>query len=260
MPLAQRRAHVLSEEEQARTISIIGTRSRFPSRDMAIFALSHSAGLRVGEIAGLNVGDCYEDAAGTLISKSKPMAPSTRTVSIKPIACLTADTAFALPESVNAQAWAQTPIFKLRIETTLTRTKGNRPRVVYLDSPLLRKALDQYLATRLALKLRGAKSGSLESQPLFLTQKGTRFSTSTLCQLFQRFYGPGWADVKNAKGHSGRRTFITNLAEQGYNLKAIAQLAGHSSIQTTAIYIDTNPLQLKRMAASATSVKLERLL
>lgn len=206
------RAHVLSEDEQARTLAVIGSRSRFPARDRAIFALSHCAGLRVSEIAALNVSDVAEPTKAGLAVKAAAM---------------------------------------------LTKTKGDKPRSVYLDSPLLGKALRQYLIS--LGSGHSSSRGGLDG-PLFLTQKGGRFNTATMCQLFQRFYSAGWADVKNAKGHSGRRTFITNLAEQGYNLKAIAQLAGHSSIQTTAIYIETNPLQLKRMSASATSVKLERLL
>ena len=217
MATVTNRAHVLSEDEQARTLSMIGSRSRFPARDKAIFALSHCAGLRVGEIAALNLSDVLE------------------------------------------LGWDASPRFKLKVQATLTKTKGSKPRVIYLDSPLLGKALIQHLEERLRMGSRLQRKSDVP-QPLFMTQKSNRFNTSTLCQLFQRLYGPSWAGIKNAKGHSGRRTYITNLAEQGYNLKAIAVLAGHSNIQTTAIYIDTNPLQLKRMAASATSVKLERLL
>jgi integrase/recombinase XerD len=40
---------------------------------------------------------------------------------------------------------------------------------------------------------------------------------------------------------------ITTLAEQGVDLKAIARLAGHSSISTTCIYVEDNPARLARI-------------
>ena len=49
------------------------------------------------------------------------------------------------------------------------------------------------------------------------------------------------AGVSNASCHSGRRTLITRLAERGIDLKAIAEIAGHSSIRTTAVYVEANP-------------------
>jgi len=45
--------------------------------------------------------------------------------------------------------------------------------------------------------------------------------------------------------HSGRRTFITRAARQvsqvGASLKEVQELAGHSSLQMTKLYIDSNP-------------------
>ena len=44
--------------------------------------------------------------------------------------------------------------------------------------------------------------------------------------------------------HSGRRTFITNAARNitsvGGSLRDIQDLAGHSSLQTTQLYIEVN--------------------
>jgi integrase/recombinase XerD len=53
--------------------------------------------------------------------------------------------------------------------------------------------------------------------------------------------------VSGASSHSGRRTLITRLAERGIDLKAIAEIAGHSSIRTTAVYVETNPRRLARI-------------
>ena len=37
------------------------------------------------------------------------------------------------------------------------------------------------------------------------------------------------------------------LAERGIYLKAIAEIAGHSSIRTTAVYVESNPRRLARI-------------
>jgi len=55
-----------------------------------------------------------------------------------------------------------------------------------------------------------------------------------------------------ASSHSGRRTLITRLAERGVDLKAIAQIAGHTSIRTTAMYVEANPTRLARILQDVT--------
>jgi len=60
------------------------------------------------------------------------------------------------------------------------------------------------------------------------------------------------AGVSGASSHSGRRTLITRLAERGVDLKAIAEIAGHSSIRTTAVYVEANPRRLARILQDVT--------
>jgi len=79
-------------------------------------------------------------------------------------------------------------------------------------------------------------------QPLFASQKGGAFSANTMTQLFLNIYRA--AGFENASSHSGRRTFITELASKGVSVRVLAELAGHSSIQTTQGYIDVNPQQI----------------
>jgi site-specific recombinase XerD len=42
-------------------------------------------------------------------------------------------------------------------------------------------------------------------------------------------------------------TLIPRLAERGIDLKAIAEIAGHSSIRTTVVYVESNPRRLARI-------------
>jgi integrase/recombinase XerD len=53
------------------------------------------------------------------------------------------------------------------------------------------------------------------------------------------------AGLEGASSHSGRRTFLTSLANKGTAIHILKTLAGHRSIQTTAAYLYSSPSQLK---------------
>lgn len=114
------------------------------------------------------------------------------------------------------------------------QTKGNHARTVYI-SRRLQRVLEAYYQL---IEHRP------QHRPLFQTQQRTAFSANTMCQLFLDIYKACGLD--NASSHSGRRTFITRLAEQGINVRLLAELAGHQHISTTQRYIDVNPQQLAR--------------
>lgn len=116
------------------------------------------------------------------------------------------------------------------------QAKGGRGRTVYLTNRKLRSRLAEYLNTR---------TGDL-NRHLFKSQK-TEFSPNTLQMLFKRLYRD--AGIKGAKSHSGRRTFATRLIEKGFDIKSVSLLMGHRSIQTTARYIQENPVKLGSMVA-----------
>lgn len=110
------------------------------------------------------------------------------------------------------------------------RVKHGHARTVYINTRLQQELAD-YIASR---TWRDA------SQPLFLTQRGTRrtFSANTLAQYFYWMYKR--AGVRDASSHSGRKTFLTSLASQGVSVFVLASLAGHKSIATTQRYITIN--------------------
>lgn len=80
--------------------------------------------------------------------------------------------------------------------------------------------------------------------PLFQTQQGGHFSANTMSQLFLIIYSA--AGLEGCSSHSGRRSFITRLADQGVAVHLLAALAGHRSIQTTQRYITVNDALLAR--------------
>ena len=112
------------------------------------------------------------------------------------------------------------------------QSKGGKTRTVYLNQRL-RRAFADY-ATGLAL--------SDPNRALFESQKGGHFSANTMCQLFLDIYKA--VGLKDASSHSGRRTYITRLANKGVGVRLLAELAGHSHISTTQRYIDVNAEQL----------------
>jgi integrase/recombinase XerD len=114
------------------------------------------------------------------------------------------------------------------------QSKGGQTRTVYLNQRL-RRALADYGDT---IKLTDPQ------QALFASQKGGHFSANTMCQLFLDIYKA--CGLKDASSHSGRRTYITRLANKGVGVRLLAALAGHAHISTTQRYIDVNSDQLSQ--------------
>lgn len=129
---------------------------------------------------------------------------------------------------------------KMRDEVTLTadQTKGRYARVVYFNTKL-RRELTQYIATH---------PSPSASAPLFPTQKSaTRgFTPNTLAQFFHQLYKQ--AGIEGASSHSGRRTYLTTLADKGTSIHILKALAGHRNISTTAVYLDSSPAKIKAAA------------
>jgi integrase/recombinase XerD len=123
------------------------------------------------------------------------------------------------------------------IRLSADQTKGNEARVVFV-SDKLRKELDQYA------KVYQPKNINCK---FFYSQKteSDGFTPNTLTQFFHYLYKHSGVD--GASSHSGRRTFITNLANKGISVRVLASLAGHKNISTTQCYIDVND-DMKRKA------------
>jgi integrase/recombinase XerD len=113
------------------------------------------------------------------------------------------------------------------------QTKGKYARTVYLNERM-QKEIGQYLRV---LRIKDA------TKPLFYTQKQAGFSANSLTQYF--FYLYRAVGIDGASSHSGRRSFLTGLANKGTAIHILKSLAGHRNISTTASYLYSNPSQLK---------------
>ena len=177
-----RQARVVTEPEFKRLLAIVA-QTKHADRNRLAFMLSHLAGLRVGEIAGLLFGDVLE-GDGTI---------------------------------------------RERMIVRASIAKGGHERVVFL-SDRLRHEIERFR--------RAVDDGQnfKANAPLLMTQKRTPFSANTLCQLMNQLYAS--AGLDGATSHSGRRWFITKLANSGVSTKVIMTLAGHKHMSTTQRYID----------------------
>lgn len=116
-------------------------------------------------------------------------------------------------------------------------TKKGKVRDVYLSSDVVHRRLKEYWS-EFAFKFDPLK-------PLFATRSGKAFTPNGMVHLLRHLHG--LAGIEGGSSHSGRRTMITRLAESGVDLKSIATLAGHSSIRTTAVYVENNPERLSKI-------------
>jgi integrase/recombinase XerD len=123
---------------------------------------------------------------------------------------------------------------KSEIRLGSEQTKGSRGRVVMLGEKL-RKELATYFSN---LKY------TQPTEPFFYSQiSHTGMGANTVAQLFLELYGK--AGIQGASSHSGRRTFITTLANKGVGVRVLMALAGHRHMSTTQRYIDLNDEMLK---------------
>ena len=135
-------------------------------------------------------------------------------------------------DALDAQHQARAEI---RLDPAIT--KGRHARTVFVAQKL-RVELKRYAKTHPSRD---------PSHCLFPTQKHPQrgFTPNTCAQHFLTLYRR--AGIGNASSHSGRRTFITHLANKGVSVRVLASLAGHRSIATTQRYIDVND-DMKRKA------------
>ena len=121
------------------------------------------------------------------------------------------------------------------IRLTPQMTKGQYARVVFINERL-RKELQQYIRFY---------NPTDKTMKFFYSQKrdSDGFNANTLTQHFHFLYRR--AGLDGASSHSGRRSFITNLASKGVSVRVLMNLAGHRSISTTQAYIDINDNMLR---------------
>lgn len=126
------------------------------------------------------------------------------------------------------------------VHLSADQTKGHSGRTVLLPQKL-RDELLAYLRVRFANKNWIAVCYADAQRALFPTQKNPMrgFTANTLCQHFGQLYKR--AGVDGASSHSGRRFFLSSLADKGVAVHILMALAGHKNLSTTQRYLSLNP-------------------
>ncbi len=220
------RAKRLNRGEFSRLIKVTRAISRLPERDILALALGHYCGMRVTETSRLTVADImYADGS-------------------------------------------------LRREISLRGaiTKGCRQRCAYLSSKPLIAAIEAYIAYRIergiGTELHPVRyRGLLPYEPLLYSSRGGALSQNTkrrtlstgerrdykacdalqshITKLYQR------AGLLGGSSHSGRRTFATKVLGATGEIKTVADLLGHGSIDCSQRYVDIDKRRLAEMFANA---------
>jgi integrase/recombinase XerD len=114
-------------------------------------------------------------------------------------------------------------------------TKGRHARTVFVSAKL--KADLQAYAEQTTFVDR--------SYPFFASQKSIKLGSNaiSLAQTFAMIYKG--AGLEGANSHSGSRTVLTHLANQGISIHLLKRLTGHRSISTTAPYLYSSPNLIK---------------
>ena len=142
------------------------------SRDRAIGLLGFYSGLRVAELAALNIEDVVLSARkGTV---------------------------------------------------TVWHGKGDRHRELPLH-PEARKAVNEWLGDR----------WFSESDALFINRRGGRLSSRSICEIVVQL---GTSVGLEMSTHTLRHTFGTNLVRQGTDIVIVAEMMGHSRLESTRRY------------------------
>ena len=130
------------------------------------------------------------------------------------------------------------------IHLTNTASKGKSSgRVITIHRELKKSVIELYE------QVNNKKSFDVESSYVITTERSNKTSPQTIVNTFQRWYSD--LGFIGASSHSGRRTFITNVAKKissvGGSMRDVQSLAGHSNLQTTQRYIEVDTASQKKV-------------
>ena len=127
-----------------------------------------------------------------------------------------------------------------RQRTVLVRAgKGERPRVLPI-APTCYRALCAYLDHGRPELEKGEPTPAL----FLSTRGGRRLSADTLSRIL-RDLAQRAGITKRVTPHCFRRTCATGLLANGTSLKVIQAILGHSSLETTSVYLCLSPEEIR---------------
>lgn len=121
----------------------------------------------------------------------------------------------------------------------LVRGKGDKERLIPINQKLM-EMLENWAEVRVSLPF-------LKSPSFFISlgrnHRGKRISYGAMRQIVKRILQE--AGLGDYSPHKLRHTFATQLLDKGAPLEQISKLLGHSRLDTTLIYAQTEPGKLR---------------
>lgn len=241
-------ARVPTLTEQRRLFEAI-KQHRHPEKNAAIMRISFALGLRVQEIALLELKEvCQLGPARKTIAREFKLKqvlalPASYTKGADALGrsqskyqrktlSFSVEDFNQIVKQIEALAQAGAEIDPSRFYPPVKKHSGKSRDLPMVD-PDLRQALSDYIKLRLEKDI-AAKPGD----NLFITQKGGPYSPNTL-QEHMALMLREWTGIEKASSHSGRRTLMTDIIHhQNKSVKVAQKIAGHVSPATTIIYED----------------------
>ncbi|MBL4888764.1 MAG: tyrosine recombinase XerC [Candidatus Lindowbacteria bacterium] len=119
--------------------------------------------------------------------------------------------------------------------------KGSKERIIPLGGPAKTAILNW-------MNVRSKKSKAREHSLFVNGRDGKRLTSRGMRMIVGKYLRKV---IKGATPHSFRHTFATHLLDRGAELRAVQELLGHSSLNTTQIYTHVSVKKLKELHTKA---------
>ena len=128
----------------------------------------------------------------------------------------------------------------------MVRGKGDKPRPVFLSQNAIR-AIRQYLDDRQdTFAPLFISHGRSRTDDMLSKGEKLRLTAYTIQEMVRK-HGRLAGLNKKVTPHTLRHSFATGLLNEGADIRAVQEMLGHSSIQTTQIYTHVTNKQLKEI-------------